>query len=163
MGALTITVQQRHVLGSVRYLTANVQFSTSYATGGDTGLTAAALGLDFIDLVQFDQPAGFTLAYDYSNGNVLARRSAVHDHALHFNNADVLDAAGPRVNIGTNLMGANTGADIAVAGVADTTGVGGIVRAAQVALAEPAATTNLSTTVVSAGVTNAFRVVVIGR
>lgn len=163
MGALTFTVNERGVLGNLRWLSVDVGFSTSYATGGDTGMTAAALGWDRIILVLFDQPAGFTVSYDYSNGQVLARRSAIHTHALHFNNADVVDAAGPRVNVGANLMGANTGADIAVAGVADTTGVGGIVQIAQAALAQPAATTNLSATVVSAGVTNAVRALVFGR
>ena len=158
MGALTITVQQRHVLGSVRYVTANVQFSTSYATGGDTGLTAAALGLDFIDLVLLDQPAGFNLAYNYANGQVLARRSAVHDHILHFQTA----AAANAVTAAGNAL-RTAAAAFDVNGVVDATAEGGVVRAAQVALAEPAATTDLSTTVVSGGVTNAFRVVVIGR
>lgn len=163
MGALTVTVQERHVVGDLRAITANVQFSTSYATGGDTGLTAAALGLDSIILVNLDQPVGYTLGYNYSNGNVLAFRSAVHTHALHFDDADVVDGATTRVNVGTNLLGANTGGDLAVAGVADTTGDGGIVQVAQAALAEVTATTDLSTTVASGGVTNAVRVIIYGR
>ena len=163
MGALTLTPVSRGVMGNLRWVTVNVGFSTSYATGGDTGMTAAALGMDSVELVQFDQPAGFTVNYNYSNGQVLARRTAIHNHTLHFNQADVVDGATTTVNVGTNLMGANTGVDIVVAGVADATGAGGIIQAAQAALAEPAATTNLSATVVSAGVTNAVRAMVFGR
>ena len=151
MGALTISVQERGVVGHLRWAWANLTFSASYATGGDTGLTAAALGWDRVVLVQFDHPAGYQMSYNYTTGTVLAHRIAVHTHALHLNQADVADGATTRVNAGTNLLGANTGADVAVAGVVDTTGVGGIVQAAQGALAQVTSTTNLSAVVVTTG------------
>lgn len=41
---------------------------------------------------------------------------ATHSHILNLKNAAVSDGATTRVNAGTNLLGANTGSDIAVAG-----------------------------------------------
>ena len=82
--------------------------------------------------------SGYVFTYDQSAEKLVVLRTAAtatHTHALHFNNADVADGATTRVNVGTNLMGAGTGADIAVAGVADTTGAGGIVAAAAFAAA----------------------------
>jgi len=73
---------------------------------------------------------------------------AAHTHALHLNDADVLDGAGSRVNAGANLLGANTGADIAVAGVLNTAGAGGVV-------ALTAGTPAGAVTVVNPEVTNA--------
>lgn len=52
-----------------------------------------------------------------------------HRHTLHLNQADVVDGAGTRVNAATNLLGANSGADVEVAGVADASGHGGIIDA----------------------------------
>lgn len=71
--------------------------------------------------------AGFTPAGSVAAPVFTGSALAVHGHVLHLNNADVADSAGARVNAGTNLLGANTGSDISVAAVADTTGVGGIV------------------------------------
>lgn len=164
MGALTVTTVQRGTFGNLRWRSVNIQFSTSYATGGDTGLTAAVLGLDRVLLATFDQPAGYTLHYNYTNGNVFARRSAVHGHVIHFQTG----AAANAVTMATNNL-RNAGAAQSVATVADATGEGGVVQAAQIALAEPAATTDLSTTVVTTGNTDAggaaatsVRVLVIG-
>jgi len=53
-----------------------------------------------------------------------------HGHVLHLAEADVVDGATTRVNAATNLIGANSGADIEIAGVADDTGGGGIIDAA---------------------------------
>jgi hypothetical protein len=72
MGALTITTTQRGVNGNKRWVQGSVTFSTSYATGGDTGLTAAALGLDAIDHMEIGHPADYNLEYVYASGNVLA-------------------------------------------------------------------------------------------
>src|SRR3990167_3503657 len=97
MGALTITPVERHVLGDLRVVTANITFSSSYATSGDTGLTTTALGLDFIYLVQFDQPAGYSLAYNYSTGTVLAYRSSaftVTSHGTHQHDITTVAAGG---------------------------------------------------------------------
>lgn len=68
-------------------------------------------------------PAG-TVAAPTFTGAALA----AHGHVLHLNQADVVDGAGTRVNAATNLIGANSGADIEIASVADATGSGGIIR-----------------------------------
>lgn len=158
MGALVLTINEQGVAGNMRWTSLNVGFSTSYATGGDTGLTAAALGWDSIFLVKLDQPAGFTISYNYANGNVLAFRTAIHTHVAHFQTAVAANAVTAAAN---QLRTAAAAFD--VAGVVDSTGEGGVVQAAQLAMAQPAATTNLSATVVSAGVTNAVRAFVFGR
>lgn len=157
MGALTITTYERGVAGDLRYIVASIVFSTSYATGGDTGLTAAALGLDRIFVVNFDQPVGYTLSYNYDLGTVLAWRTAANSHVLHFQTS----AAANAVTAAANQL-RTAAAAFDVAGVADATGEGGVVTAAQVALAQVTATTNLSTTVVSGGLT-AVRCVIIGK
>lgn len=144
MGALTLTVQNRGIVGDLRYATVDVAFSNSYATGGDTGLTAAALGWDSVVLALITPTGGYSLDYVYASGNVIAY--GTHTHALHFDNADVADGATTRINAGTNLLGANTGSDLAVAGVANTTGDGGIVDGGPTQVRNA---TNLSTSLAS--------------
>jgi len=73
---------------------------------------------------------------------------AVHTHALHLDNADVADGMPERINAGANLLGCNTGADIAVAGVPDATGDGGIVV---VSAGTPAGTVTLANPEVTNG------------
>ena len=73
MGAITgITVAERWVTGNKRHVRGTFTFSTSYATGGDTGLTPAALGIDSIDQMDFTLEVGLTLDYVYASGNVIA-------------------------------------------------------------------------------------------
>ena len=153
--------------GNKRRVTGTLDFDSSYPTGGEA-LTAANVALSVIDSIQVHPKSGYTFDYDYTNALVLAYRSAgftpagtvaapvftgavpaftgsalaAHTHALHFNNADVVDGTTTTVNVGTNLMGANTGTDIAVAGVVDTTGVGGIV---QITGGTPAGTVGIGT------------------
>jgi hypothetical protein len=165
MGALTINTRERGVMGNLKWAAVDAQFSTSYATGGDTGLTRAALGFDMILLVIPDQPAGFEVHYNYTTGTLLARRTDLHDHVLHFQTVVAANAVTAAAN---QLRTAAAAFD--VNGVVNNVGEGGVVRAAQGAFAEPAATTNLSTTVVSAGLVdengvarNAVRCLVFGR
>lgn len=131
-------------------------FSGNYASGGDALDFLTAISGAGKNLGTTKQPkwahvfgvAGFVFEYDFTNKKVKVRvvgaitpagtvaapvftgsALAAHRHNLHLNNADVADGATTRVNAGTNLLGANTGADILVAGVADTAGAGGIVDA----------------------------------
>lgn len=64
------------------------------------------------------QYAGAQLMLQFSNvGSVFTGSAlAAHSHALALKNAAVADDATTRVNAGTNLLGANTGSDITVAG-----------------------------------------------
>ena len=83
--------------------------------------------------------SGYTFQYDQSAVKLVVMQNASHTHALHLNNADVTDGTTTTVNAGANLLGCNTGADLAVAGVADTTGVGGIVNNTALASGEASA------------------------
>jgi len=173
-----------------------IAFDSSYPTGGEE-VSAARLGLKKIDGVHVighdTSAAGYFVDYNFETGKLQAFVSAgftpagtnsaptftgsamsAHSHTLHLNDGDVADGATTRVNAGSNLLGANTGSDISITGVADTSGRGGIVNAsagtpagtvsaptftgtavAAAALAEVANATNLSALRV--------RAVVIGR
>jgi len=69
---------------------------------------------------------------------------AAHLHNLLFKNADVADAANNRVNVDTDKIGANTGADITVASTQGTRGVQNAGAIAAGALAEVTNGTDLS-------------------
>lgn len=86
-------------------------------------------------------PAG-TINTPTFTGDALAN----HSHSLFFKNAAVADGASARVNAGSNLLGANTGSDITVAGGAATNG--GIVNASA---GTPAGTISALTFTGSAG------------
>jgi hypothetical protein len=64
------------------------------------------------------QNAGAQLMLQFSSVSSTFTGSALaaHSHALLLKNAAVSDGATTRVNAGTNLLGANTGSDITVAG-----------------------------------------------
>ena len=127
-------------------------WDNSYATGGETADFAAWFRRLLSVKVTENSVFGSGVVFDVVETNfgvgtclVEVNRQGVHTHALHLNQADVADGATTRVNAGTNLLGANTGADIAVAGVVDALGVGGIVQAAQANAAEVTAAVDLST------------------
>lgn len=123
MGALTFTVQNRGIAGNMRYAVVDVLFSASYATGGDTGMTAAGLGFTTIYLVLFGQDDGYTFRYDYTNGTLFAYR------------IDVVAGAG--VADGNNTI---------IKSATDTLEVAGTGTAFQVALGEVSNAVDLSTT-----------------
>lgn len=60
--------------------------------------------------------SGLVADYDYANQKLRLFQSGAHTHPLNLKNAAVADGATTRVNAGTNLLGANTGSDIVVAG-----------------------------------------------
>lgn len=91
-------------------------------------------------LVVYDKgTSGYEWSYDSVNLKLVAMQAAGHGHSLFLNNAEVADGATTRVNAGTDLLGANTGSDISVAGVADTSGHGGVVNSAAVPGTQPSA------------------------
>lgn len=82
--------------------------------------------------------SGYVFQYDKANEKLMIFQSgaaAAHSHNLLLKDAAVADGATTRVNAGTNLLGANTGADISVAGGGANGGVqsGGAVAAAALA------------------------------
>lgn len=119
---------------------------------GDGALTYPALGvpmpafasfgfkrnIDYLVFFDTNDAVGLVWKWDKDNNKLRAWQSggqAAHTHDLHLNQADVVDGAGTRVNAATNLIGANSGADVLIAGVADTTGHGGVVQLAATAAA----------------------------
>lgn len=120
---------------------ASIAFGDSALTypSGGVALLKAKLGLpnSIQSLKIFDKgTSGYEFSYDSANEKLRMFQSATHTHSLFLNQADVVDGAGTRVNAATNLIGANSGSDISIAGVADTTGHGGVVNVAAGAMSE---------------------------
>jgi len=115
-----------------------------FKPSGQAGLEKGIISLQIVS-----SENGYILGFNRTTGKFKAYRTQAssHSHTLFLDNADVADSAGARVNAGTNLLGANTGSDISIAGVADTSGDGGIVAAtpAAAALVEVANDVDLGT------------------
>ena len=123
MGALTIVVNNRGVVGDLRYAEVSATFSSSYATGGDTGLTAAALGWDSVLVgIVTSLDDGFTFAYNVATGVLQAFR------------------------IGLAADAGIAGANDTIMATASVLGISGTGTAFQQALAEVTNTNDLSTT-----------------
>src|ERR1041385_5220744 len=101
-----------------------------YATNG-VSFTARQFGLGSLDDLDIRPVAGYVLKVDYTNLKIKAYRSAAHTHVLHFQTSAAANAVTAAAD---SLRTAATA--FSVAGVADATGEGGIVTAAQTALAE---------------------------
>lgn len=147
--------------GTFRETVYDVTLDNSYPTGGeaisakDVGLSSI-YGMEVIGVSTVAGTApttGYTFQWDFKNGKLQAFTAGgavgAHSHSLLLKDAAVADGATTRVNAGTNLLGANTGSDITVAGG----GANGGVQAATptftaAANAEVANATNLSTVVV---------------
>lgn len=133
-------VSQRKEESGYKRIVLDVSFgdgALTYPTGGVV-LAKGSLGvpnhLEDLNIIESNAGNGFLYKFDIS---ALALRiyqsdavaASTHTHDLHLNDGDVADGATTRVNAGTDLLGANTGGDLLVSGVADTTGAGGIVQA----------------------------------
>lgn len=68
--------------------------------------------------------SGYSFSYDRANSKLMLFQTASHSHPLSLKNAAVADGATTRVNAGANLLGANTGSDISIAGGGANGGVG---------------------------------------
>lgn len=108
--------------GQLRYKTWDVTFDSAYVTGGEP-IDLSGIGLSNliggVCLGALDATsAAIVPMVDFDNNKLLAMQSSVaaHTHPLLLKNAAVADGATTRVNAGTNLLGANTGSDITVAG-----------------------------------------------
>lgn len=97
----------------------------TYPAGG-VPISKAKLGCPNVieSLVIYDRTTGYGWAYDATNEKLVAMQTGSHSHPLTLKNAAVADGATTRVNAGTNLLGANTGSDITVAGGGANGGVG---------------------------------------
>jgi hypothetical protein len=155
-GDVTYTMLTKHINDACfRNFTFTVAFgdgALTYPSGG-IPLTKASLGcpnvIKSLKIYSDNAGSGVLYKYDAANNKIrLYNAAASHTHTLFLNNADVADGASARVNAGTNLLGANTGSDISIAGVANTSGSGGIVNSSAAVATEvtaasyaPAATT----------------------
>lgn len=145
---------------SVKSVVASLTFgdgAKTYPSGG-VPLTIGSLGLPVmvqsVDI--FDQgTSGYVFSYDSTNGTIrMFNTTASHTHSLYLANAAVADGATTRINAGTNLVGANTGASLTVAGIAAASGAaGGVVNVAAGASSE------LATSATPAAVTIVLRAV----
>lgn len=106
----------------------------TYPAGG-VPISIGALGCPNIieSLIVYDKgTSGYAWSYDRTNKKLVAIQAPVqtHSHSLSLKNAAVADSANSRVNAGTNLLGANTGSDITVAGGGANGGVASATLAA---------------------------------
>ena len=116
--------------GWIRETFFDITLDNSYPTGGETiaaknvGLQQL-FGLDVIGqgLVSGSAPtSAYFFEFNPYTGKLQAFEAtaagsiAAHSHTLNLKNAAVADGATTRVNAGTNLLGANTGSDISIAG-----------------------------------------------
>ena len=134
--SITYTVKNQRNMGNSRKQNrVSLAFgdgSNTYPTGGITIISGNCGCPNTIEsMVIADQgTSGYTINYNATTGKLQLYTGATHNHPLYLHNADVSDGATTRVNAGTNLLGANTGASIVVAGVTSTTATsGGIVTA----------------------------------
>lgn len=108
-----------------------VAIATGYSTGGGSSGTVKAIGqsgVQFLELIGDPNlsigpgPSGPSanvggwLLVQFLASSFAGSALANHTHTLNLKNAAVADGATTRVNAGTNLLGANTGSDIAIAG-----------------------------------------------
>ena len=178
IGDVTVVVQDRVREDRKHRVLAKITFgdgALTYPSGGVPVPTYEKFGmyrtLDYLIISDGNDASGYTWKYDKENKKLRAWQSAgftpagtnsaptftgsalaVHGHTLHLNNADVLDGTTTTVNAGTDLLGANTGSDIAVTTVADTTGRGGIVSITAGTPAGTVAAPTFTGTAVAAGV-----------
>ena len=91
--ALTIDVIKRGVTRSGKMVVADLDFDSSYPTGGEP-LTPEDLGLSAIDFLIAEPAAGYLFEYDHTNEKLIAR---------HFDYDAVADGAAIQVPNTTNL------------------------------------------------------------
>lgn len=127
--------------------------SKTYPTNGvplTIGKLACPVVIDSISVEDLGT-SGYNFSFDKTNKTLRLFQAASHSHNLSLKNAAVADGATTRVNAGTNLLGANTGSDITVAGGGAN---GGVAAVSAAGLAE------LATSVAPAALT--IKVTVIG-
>ncbi|MBI4029421.1 MAG: hypothetical protein HY376_03580 [Candidatus Blackburnbacteria bacterium] len=139
---LTRTDAQKGVMGNLRWEALDVAFDASYdntgvrATSGETGISAANLGLVFLALVLAEQRAGYAFDFDYTNNRLHAYRVAGVAALAHAGGAvDTHAAAGvtqpdahaQHQHAVTTVMAAGGGSALTepmVAGAFETAGAG---------------------------------------
>lgn len=127
--------------------------TSTYPSGGIplSGLSGAGFPNVVGDVMIMDAVNGDGMLYKWDSVNNKLRiyyPAGAHNHQLYLANAAVANATTTAVNAGTNLLGANTGSNITVAGIAAASGAaGGIVNNS------PAAGTEVTTAYAPASTT----------
>lgn len=126
--ALTVTeVHDQTVFGNKRVTVADVDFDSSYPTGGES-LTAANLKLTKIELLLASPKAGFSFEYDYTNSKLLAKCPGVVTTAAGAGTLDDFPLSGTGATAASiGLTAGNTttrfGGSVEVANTVDLSGV----------------------------------------
>lgn len=141
-GDVTYTLKAQSISNlSIKSVVASMAFgdgSKTYPSGGipltigNLGLPNSVQSMEFIDL----GTSGYVFSFDTTNTKLRMFQRDAHNHPLFLKNAAVADGATARVNAAaSNLLGANTGADITVVGSNGAT-TGGVATNAAGALTE---------------------------
>ena len=72
--ALTVTPRQNFVIGDRRAVIADVDFDSSYPTGGEDLLPTTLGFTSRADFVLVEPAGGYTFEYDHTNSKVIARQ-----------------------------------------------------------------------------------------
>lgn len=120
----------------------NIAFGNGALTypAGGIPLTMGKMGpfrQSILSLLMSDASSadGYLYKWDSVNNKIRIYQAAglsaagSHTHDLFLKDGDVADGTTTRVNAGDDLLGANTGGDLTVHGVANTSGHGGILPA----------------------------------
>lgn len=134
---VTLLNQRRH--NGRHYINVKLAFGDGVLTypAGGIPVSIGALGCPntIESLTVYDKStSGYEWSYDAANLKLVANQAPAqtHSHSLSLKNAAVADGATTRVNAGTNLLGANTGSDVSVAGGGANGGVASATLAAAV-------------------------------
>lgn len=124
VGQTFVATATQSIGGSATVGTAGVSNIGAISVVGDPNQTiassnVASYGGAYLVLQFSALTASGTINTPTFTGDALAS----HTHALNLKNAAVADGATTRVNAGTNLLGANTGSDITVAGAGANGGI----------------------------------------
>jgi hypothetical protein len=106
-----------------RMVLGGISLDNSYPAGGYT-VVPAAFGFDVSIFGMFFQIPALNVTYNLSTGKIQAWAGLpAHTHTLILVDAAKLDVDISRVNAGTNLLGANTGGDLTIAGAGAAGGI----------------------------------------
>jgi hypothetical protein len=135
---VTVTLIQQRRIEARKHNKVQIAFGNGTLTypAGGIPILGGAFGcpVNLESVVVYDSAgAGIHAEFDYTNQKLRLFNSAAHSHSLLLKNASVVDGTTTRVNAGTNLLGANTGSDITVAGGGAN---GGVQQAAAADLSE---------------------------
>lgn len=125
--ALTVTINKRTVIGDRRSVVADVDFDSSYPTGGES-LSAADLGLKKVELVLASPNSGFSFEYDYTNSKLKAMCPGVVTTAAGAGTLDDFPLSGTgATSASIGLTAGNTttrfGGQVEVANTVDLSGI----------------------------------------